>query len=152
MGRLIWARVTNGVQISKHRFISHSCHLSMVLAWYWTACLHSKFSTDRTAYLGCSGHYDRGKKKARVFKLLPDMTHAVSAHISLAKANYIVKSNFSRARRYTPPPVKGSVCWYNYHLVNLHAFMHINQEIEKVELLFLFIHRSTVVIIREMIT
>lgn len=47
-----------------------------------------------------------------VFKLLPEVTDATSAHTSLAGASYI-KSSFSGARKSSPTPVKGSACWYN---------------------------------------
>lgn len=40
-----------------------------------------------------AGHCGRGEKRARVFKLLPEVTHALSAHISLVKAHYIINSS-----------------------------------------------------------
>lgn len=68
-----------------------------------------------------------GKKGARVFKLLPEVTYAVSAHTSLAEA---IKSNFSEAKKRSPPSREGSVCWYNYPPLNLYPSVHLNQERE----------------------
>lgn len=63
-------------------------------------------------------YYHRGKNRAWVFMLLPDVTHAISAHI-LNKRNYTVMSSFSRTRKYNPPLGKGRAYWYSYLLANL---------------------------------
>lgn len=68
--------------------------------------------------------------RAVVIKLLLEVTYAISAHLLLDRANYIVKSNFTGARRCTPAPGKGSVCWCNYLSVNLYASIHVNKETE----------------------
>lgn len=85
-----------------------------------------------------ASHCGGGGKRARVIKLLPEVTYAISAHISLAKANYIIKSNV-RGSILLPPPLERGIYWYSYFLVNLYLSMHVNQMIEFYLLPSLFI-------------
>ena len=82
---------------------------SVSLAWNPTLCVIRGATLTEQSIWDVAAHYGRRKKRAWVFKLLPEVTHAISAHKSLVKSNYNIKSNFSGARKSTPPQGRGGI-------------------------------------------